>query len=47
MLDHPKAVKKLMLLDICPTLFMYETTDREFVSSETMPVDCCEKERGS
>lgn len=31
-LDHPKAVLKLMTLDICPTLYMYETTDREFVS---------------
>ena len=30
-LDHPQAVRKLIILDICPTLFMYETTDREFV----------------
>jgi haloacetate dehalogenase len=33
-LDHPQAVRKLIILDICPTLFMYETTDREFVSGQ-------------
>jgi haloacetate dehalogenase len=38
-LDHPKAVRKLMILDICPTLFMYETTDREFVRASCIPAD--------
>ena len=28
--DHPRAVKKLMLLDISPTLSMYEQTNMEF-----------------
>jgi haloacetate dehalogenase len=28
--DHPQAVKKLMLLDIAPTLAMYEQTTMEF-----------------
>ena len=28
--DHPRAVKKLMLLDISPTLSMYEQTSMEF-----------------
>ena len=28
--DHPQAVKKLMLLDIAPTLSMYEQTTMEF-----------------
>jgi haloacetate dehalogenase len=28
--DHPQAVKKLMLLDISPTLSMYEQTNMEF-----------------
>ena len=32
-LDHPGAVKKLMLLDISPTLAMYEQTDMEFARS--------------
>jgi haloacetate dehalogenase len=29
-LDHPSAVRKLMLLDIAPTLTMYEDTNRAF-----------------
>jgi haloacetate dehalogenase len=29
-LDHPKAVSRLMLLDIAPTLAMYEATDEAF-----------------
>jgi len=29
-LDHPHAVERLMLLDISPTLTMYERTDMEF-----------------
>jgi len=29
-LDHPQAVERLMLLDISPTLTMYERTDMEF-----------------
>lgn len=28
--DHPKAVKRMVLLDIAPTLAMYEQTDEEF-----------------
>lgn len=28
--DHPQAVKKLMLLDISPTLSMYEQTNMDF-----------------
>lgn len=31
-LDHPAAVKKLMLLDISPTLTMYEATDMRFAT---------------
>ena len=31
--DHPGAVKKLMLLDISPTLAMYEQTNMEFARS--------------
>jgi len=29
-LDHPQVVKKMMLLDICPTLKMYDETDMKF-----------------
>ena len=29
-LDHPKAVKRLVLLDIAPTLAMYEKTSNQF-----------------
>jgi len=31
-LDHPDAVERLMLLDIAPTLAMYEATDRTFAT---------------
>lgn len=32
-LDHPDAVERLMLLDIAPTLAMYEATDRAFATA--------------
>jgi haloacetate dehalogenase len=32
-LDHPKAVEKMVLLDIAPTLAMYEQTTMEFARS--------------
>lgn len=32
-LDHPQCVKKLAVLDICPTRTMYERTDRAFAKS--------------
>ena len=32
-MDHPQAVKKLMLLDISPTLTMYEQTNMDFARS--------------
>lgn len=32
-MDHPQAVKKLMLLDISPTLTMYEQTSMDFAKS--------------
>lgn len=32
-LDHPERVKKLVLLDIVPTIDMYERTDMEFARS--------------
>ena len=32
-LDHPKAVKRLVLLDIAPTLAMYEKTSNQFARS--------------
>lgn len=32
-MDHPEAVEKLMLLDIAPTLAMYEQTDRAFATA--------------
>lgn len=32
-MDHPEAVEKLMLLDIAPTLVMYEKTDRTFATA--------------
>ncbi|WP_197038403.1 alpha/beta fold hydrolase [Billgrantia saliphila] len=32
-MDHPQAVEKLMLLDIAPTLAMYEQTDRAFATA--------------
>lgn len=31
-LDHPGRVKRMCLLDIAPTLYMYENTDMAFVS---------------
>ena len=31
-LDHPNCVTKLALLDICPTLHMYNTTNRTFAT---------------
>jgi haloacetate dehalogenase len=31
-LDHPDKIKKMILLDIAPTLWMYEHTNMEFVS---------------
>ena len=27
-LDHPDRLTKLVMLDICPTYYMYKTTDR-------------------
>lgn len=30
-LDHPESVEKVVLLDIAPTLWMYEQTDMAFV----------------
>lgn len=32
-MDHPATVEKLMLLDIAPTLAMYEKTDRTFATA--------------
>jgi haloacetate dehalogenase len=32
-LDHPQRVKKLAVLDICPTSTMYERTDRAFAKA--------------
>ena len=32
-MDHPQRVRKLMLLDIAPTLAMYEKTDRAFATA--------------
>jgi pimeloyl-ACP methyl ester carboxylesterase len=32
-LDHPDAVERMMLLDIAPTLAMYEATDRAFATA--------------
>ena len=32
-MDHPKAVKRLVLLDIAPTLAMYEKTSNQFARS--------------
>ncbi len=30
-LDHPEKVEKMMVLDIAPTLWMYEHTNMDFV----------------
>ena len=32
-LDHPERVSKLVMIDICPTLHMYETADREMATA--------------
>ncbi len=32
-MDHPQRVRRLMLLDIAPTLAMYEKTDRAFATA--------------
>ena len=32
-IDHPRALSKLVVLDICPTLAMYEQTDMAFASA--------------
>ncbi len=31
-LDHPDRLTKLVMMDICPTRYMYETADRQFAS---------------
>lgn len=35
-LDWPECVKKLMVLDIAPTLWMYEATDMMFVGAASL-----------
>jgi haloacetate dehalogenase len=32
-LDHPERLTKLVLMDICPTHFMYKTADRQLAST--------------
>jgi haloacetate dehalogenase len=32
-LDHPDRVTKLVLMDVCPTHYMYRTTDKEMASA--------------
>jgi haloacetate dehalogenase len=32
-LDHPDRLTKLVMMDICPTLYMYKTADRQFASA--------------
>jgi haloacetate dehalogenase len=32
-LDHPDRLTKLMMMDICPTHYMYKTADRQFASA--------------
>ena len=32
-LDHPDRVTKLVMMDICPTHYMYKTADRQFASA--------------
>jgi haloacetate dehalogenase len=32
-LDHPDRLTKLVLMDICPTQYMYKTADREFATA--------------
>jgi haloacetate dehalogenase len=36
-LDNRGKVNKLMVLDILPTLWMYEHTDQTFVSCDRLP----------
>jgi len=31
-LDHPERLSKLVLMDICPTHYMYKTADRQFAA---------------
>jgi len=31
--DHPDRLTKLVMVDICPTHYMYKTADREFASA--------------
>jgi haloacetate dehalogenase len=32
-LDHPDRLTKLVMMDICPTHYMYKTTDQQFASA--------------
>lgn len=32
-LDHPEAVKRLVMLDICPTAVMFQATNQEFATA--------------
>ena len=32
-LDYPDRLSKLVMMDICPTYYMYNTTDRQFASA--------------
>jgi len=32
-LDHPDRITRLVLMDICPTYYMYKTADRQFASA--------------
>jgi haloacetate dehalogenase len=32
-LDHPDRLSKLVMMDICPTYYMYKTADRQFASA--------------
>lgn len=41
-LDYPEKVDKMILLDIAPTLWMYEHTDMAFVGGPVLStVSCC------
>jgi len=40
-LDHPGKVEKMVLLDIAPTLHMYEKTDMAFVSPGRVGAGSC------
>jgi pimeloyl-ACP methyl ester carboxylesterase len=35
-LDHPEKVKRLMVMDIAPTLWMYDNTNMMFVSFDAL-----------